>query len=239
MLSSKLRNILRISNIAPRTLSIFRNTNDNTYPVRTFCDKSSHIVQMRGLDCETSEEDVIEFFKPLGITPKAVRLKSDGSGRVAGICEVEFATYADAVVALRKKNAFMGNRFVRLALKSLGTFSKGSHPLESDGSVDNQKSTSQSASSNLNMASNVQSLHQKGYIVKMKNAPKRITDLSIYEFFWLVGASAVSTKALYNESGIRSGEFEVQFSTYNEALRAMIKNNTYLRSNLVELSLQK
>lgn len=50
----------------------------------------------------------LQFFKPLGITPKTVHLKCDGSGRVAGVTEVEFETHADAVIAMRKRNAFIG-----------------------------------------------------------------------------------------------------------------------------------
>ncbi|CAL1295101.1 unnamed protein product [Larinioides sclopetarius] len=131
--------------------------NRNSCLVRTYCDKPLHIVQMRGLEYETKEKDIIEFFKPLGLTPKSVHLKCDGSGRVSGLCEVIFATHAEAVVAMRKENVFMDD---------------------------------------LNISSNVQATYPLGHIVKMKNAPRRITDLAIYEVFlacWELSCISKST----------------------------------------------
>ncbi|GFV46897.1 uncharacterized protein TNCV_1270151 [Trichonephila clavipes] len=114
MLPASFRNVWRIcsrsyiNNLVESRL-LLSGVNKPVCSIRTFCDKSpAHMVQMRGLEHETKEKDILEFFKPLGITPKAVHLKCDGSGRVSGICEVEFATHAEAVVAMRKKNAFMG-----------------------------------------------------------------------------------------------------------------------------------
>ncbi|KAF8770954.1 RNA-binding protein sym-2-like [Argiope bruennichi] len=239
MFTTNLRSILKVcSRFSTHTsLGVSRISpliNRNACLVRTFCDKPSHIVQMRGLEYETKEKDIIEFFKPLGITPKSVHLKCDGSGRVSGLCEVTFATHAEAVVAMRKKNAFMGNRFIRLTLKSFDIEGEK----QKSGSIDDNQ-PSQNVINDLNIASNVQATYPLGHTVKMKNAPRRITDLAIYEFFWPVGSFPVSVKALYNESGIRTGEFEVQFLSHNDAVRAMTKNNTYLRNNFVELSLQK
>ncbi|CAL1295100.1 unnamed protein product [Larinioides sclopetarius] len=209
--------------------------NRNSCLVRTYCDKPLHIVQMRGLEYETKEKDIIEFFKPLGLTPKSVHLKCDGSGRVSGLCEVIFATHAEAVVAMRKENVFMGNRFIRLTLKSFDTEVKK----QKSDSMDINHLSSKDTINDLNISSNVQATYPLGHIVKMKNAPRRITDLAIYEFFWPVGSFPVSVKAHYDEIGIRTGEFEVQFLSHNDAVRAMTKNNTYLRNKCVELSLQK
>ncbi|GFT14777.1 histone acetyltransferase [Nephila pilipes] len=210
--------------------------NGTVCPIRTICDKPpAHMVQMRGLECETKESDIVQFFKPLGITPKAVHLKCDGSGRVSGICEVEFATHAEAVVAMRKKNAFIGNRFVRLTLKS--------SEIENENKLDNlsvnQQVPSEEITNDLNITANIQASYPKSYSVKMRNAPKRLTDLIIFEFFWPVGVSPVSIKPYYNESGLRTGEFDVHFLSHKDAVRAMSKNNTCLRNKFVELTLQR
>lgn len=215
---------------------IISGVNKTVCPFRTFCDKSTaHMVQMRGLEYETKEKDIIEFFKPLGITPKAVHLKSDGTGRVSGICEVEFATHAEAIVAMRKKNAFMGNRFVRLTLKSAEIATEQ----KPDISLVNQPPPSKEITNDLNITMNIQASYPKNYCVKMRNAPKRITDLAIFEFFWPVGVSPLSIEPCYTESGLRTGEFDVHFLTHNDAVRAMTKNNTCLRNKFVELTLQK
>ncbi|GFQ83915.1 hypothetical protein TNCT_140051, partial [Trichonephila clavata] len=58
-------------------------------------------------------------------------------------------------------------------------------------------------------------------------------------FFWPIGVSPISVKPYYNESGLRTGEFDVHFLTHNDAVRAMAKNNTCLRNKFVELTLQK
>ncbi|GFY57046.1 uncharacterized protein TNIN_199941 [Trichonephila inaurata madagascariensis] len=215
---------------------ILNGVNKPVCSIRTFCDKSAHMVQMRGLEHETKEKDIVEFFKPLGITPKAVHLKCDGSGRVSGICEVEFATHAEAVVAMRKKNAFMGNRFVRLTLKS----AEIAIEQKPDSSLANEQPPSiKEIPSDLNIAGNIQVSYPKNYSIKLKNAPKRITDSDIFEFFWPIGVSPISVKPYYNENGLRTGEFDVHFLTHNDAVRAMTKNNTCLRNKFVELTLQK
>ena len=59
----------------------------------------------------------LKFFKPLGITPKKINLNRDGSGRTAAFSEVEFNSHAEAVIALRKKNAFIG-KFVIVTFKT-------------------------------------------------------------------------------------------------------------------------
>ncbi|XP_035220948.1 G-rich sequence factor 1-like [Stegodyphus dumicola] len=184
---------------------------------------------MRGLDYETTEQDVINFFKPLGIEPKSVSMKYDGSGRVAGVSEVEFATHADAVIAMRKRNAFIGHRFIRLTLKS----SEPENRNENSGISSSSQISSQSKV-DINMLGSAPSSH----VVQMKNAPKRMTDQAIYEFFWPVGIQPVSVKPIYNESGIRTGEFDVVFQTHEDAVRALVKNHAYLGKKFVEISLK-
>jgi len=199
------------------------------------CSSQLHIIQMRGLDYETKEEDVIEFFKPLGITPKAVYLKCDASGRTSAVSEVEFSTHAEAVVSMRKRNAFMGNRFIRLALKSSDTSMDLKKVPEDKG--DNQAALSKNE---VNVSDCMDRTPlTSGHTVKMKNAPWRLTDQAIYEFFANVGVIPISVKPFYNESGVRSGEFEVHFLTKEDAFRAMVKNNAYIGKKYVELSLQQ
>lgn len=38
----------------------------------------------------------------------------------------------------------------------------------------------------------------------------------------------MSIKPIYNESGFRTGEFDVIFLSHNDVMRAMAKNNAYL-----------
>lgn len=199
--------------------------------LRHFC-SHPHIVQMRGLDYETKEQDVIEFFKPLGITPKAIYLKCDATGRTSAISEVEFATHAEAVVAMRKKNAFMGNRFIRLTLKSSEAIVDSSK--EAENKIKNVNASPEAKESEYMNRSPI----PPGYTVKMKNAPWRLSDDAIFEFFHPIGANPISVKPIYNESGIRTGEFDVQFLTKEDAIIAMVKNNAYLGNRFVELSLQ-
>ncbi|KFM83055.1 Heterogeneous nuclear ribonucleoprotein F, partial [Stegodyphus mimosarum] len=202
--------------------------------LRYFCDQR-HIVQMRGLDYEATEQDVINFFKPLGIEPKSVSMKYDGSGRVAGVSEVEFATHADAVVAMRKRNAFMGHRFIRLTLKS----SEPDNNRNENSDISSSGQISSQSKVGINILGSLKTVSApNSHVIRMKNAPRRMTDQAIYEFFWPVGIQPVSVKPIYNESGIRTGEFDVQFLTREDAVRALVKNHAYLGKKFVEISLK-
>lgn len=50
-----------------------------------------------------------------------------------------------------------------------------------------------------------------------------------FQFFWPVGARAISVQPVYNESGFRTGEFDVQFLSPEEVQKAVSKNAAYLR----------
>ncbi|XP_015929484.1 G-rich sequence factor 1 [Parasteatoda tepidariorum] len=197
-----------------------------------YCNSRAHVVQMRGLDYETKEGDVIDFFKPLGIKPKAVYLKSDASGRTSAVSEVEFSSHAEAVVAMRKKNAFMGNRFIRLTLKSIDASQ------ESKKIVDSRTVEKTQNEGTFNVSEHLErSPLPSGHTVKMKNAPPRMSDQAIHDLFSPIGLAPISVKPMYDESGIRTGEFHIQFLTKEDAFRAMLKNNTYVGKKFVELSL--
>lgn len=58
----------------------------------------------------------------MGITPKKIHLNRDGSGRTASFSEVEFNSHAEAVIALRKKNAFIGKLVGFLLLAGFYSF---------------------------------------------------------------------------------------------------------------------
>jgi len=54
-----------------------------------------------------------------------------------------------------------------------------------------------------------------------------------------VGARPASVKPLYNESGFRTGEFEVKFLSLEDVQKAVAKNNAYLRNKYVKLSFKQ
>jgi len=157
---------------------------------------SGHIVQMRGLDYDTTEDDIIDFFKPLGIVPAKIHLKSDGSGRTAGFSEVEFNTHSEAVIALRKKNAFIGNRFIRLTLKSTDGESMKLSDNENTATSYFVSEKTQSPSKDKTEGKILESLHSSGYFVRMENMPWRITDQDIFDFFLSCGCTPSICKAI-------------------------------------------
>lgn len=191
----------------------------------------THVVEMRGLDPDSTEEEVVGYFRSLNIKPANVKLRLDQSGRVAGTCEVEFNTYVEAMVAMRKKNSFIGNRFIRLRLKSACP--------EDDTS--SQKERDPRIRGDLHMvditAGITKNLQSSGHFVRMKGLPRRTTEQAIYDFFWPVNVRPVAVRPVYDENSRPTGEFDVEFLTHEEAVTAMSKNNAYFGCQFVELIL--
>ena len=65
-----------------------------------------HCVRMRGLPFSATEQNVLEFFAPL--TPVAVHMEYDRSGRASGEATVDFATHEEASEAMGKNRQSMG-----------------------------------------------------------------------------------------------------------------------------------
>ena len=68
--------------------------------------KTKHVVRMRGLPFSAKEKDITDFFAPLVTT--RVNIDFDHYGRRSGEAEVQFNTHEDALAAMQKNNAHMG-----------------------------------------------------------------------------------------------------------------------------------
>lgn len=202
----------------------------NHHSARHFS-SGKHVIEMRGLDPDSTEEEVVGYFRSLNIKPANVRLRFDQSGRVAGTCEVEFNTPVEAQVAMRKRNSFIGNRFIRLRLKSSSHEGDEISPKEEDSRITGE----------LHMADITsgitKNLLSSGHFIRMKGLPRRTTEQAIYDFFWPVNVRPVSIRHVYDENGHPAGEFDVEFLTHEEAVTAMSKNNAYFGCQFVELIL--
>jgi len=74
-----------------------------------------HSIHMRGLPFKASENDIMDFFKPL--IPCGVHIHYEG-GRATGEADVEFETHRDAQDAMTKDKQNMQHRYIELFLNS-------------------------------------------------------------------------------------------------------------------------
>ena len=73
---------------------------------------NSSTLKMRGIPFKTTEEDVINFFKPSSITD--IRFPKDKSGRPSGYAFVDFESLSDAQEAVKKNGKKLKGRYVEL-----------------------------------------------------------------------------------------------------------------------------
>jgi len=66
-------------------------------------------IRMRGMPYNTTEAQIISFFKEVKITPSRIHRKADGSEAY-----IEFRTSQERDVAMTRQRAFIGNRYVDL-----------------------------------------------------------------------------------------------------------------------------
>jgi RNA recognition motif-containing protein len=75
-----------------------------------------HSVHMRGLPYSATERDIAQFFYPLNVVNIAFQFNRDG--RPSGDADVDFATHADALQAMRNNRASIKTRYIELFLNS-------------------------------------------------------------------------------------------------------------------------
>ena len=73
------------------------------------------VVKLRGLPFTATKEDVIEFFSGLNIEKSGVQLMSGNKKKILrGDCYVQFCTTEEAMKALDRHMAEMGNRYIEV-----------------------------------------------------------------------------------------------------------------------------
>lgn len=66
-------------------------------------------VRMRGMPYNTTEGQIISFFKEVNVTPSRIHRKADGSEAY-----IEFRTIQERELAMSKQRSFIGNRYIDL-----------------------------------------------------------------------------------------------------------------------------
>jgi len=93
-----------------------RGGSDGGQPGSQYTSKTGHSVHMRGLPFQAMEQDVFEFFAP--IQPVRVNFVFGTNGRPSGEANVDFATHAEAIEAMKKHKTNMQHRYIELFLNS-------------------------------------------------------------------------------------------------------------------------
>lgn len=95
----------------------------------TYESQTGHCVHLRGLPFAATEQDILDFFKPLNPVNVVVHYNNDG--RASGEADVDFATHEESKEAMRKDRGTMQHRYIELFLKSNGGNGGGGNSMDS------------------------------------------------------------------------------------------------------------
>ncbi|XP_013408423.1 heterogeneous nuclear ribonucleoprotein H3 [Lingula anatina] len=85
-------------------------------PGSNFNSQTGHSVHCRGLPFQATEQDILDFFRPLN--PVNVVIHFQPNGRATGEADVDFATHEESQEAMKKDKTNMEHRYIELFLNS-------------------------------------------------------------------------------------------------------------------------
>ncbi|XP_027554292.1 G-rich sequence factor 1 isoform X2 [Neopelma chrysocephalum] len=214
------------------------------------------VVLLRGLPFSSTEEDIADFFAGLKIADIAFIYRGD---RKTGEAFVQFATPEMAAKALLRHKEYMGNRYIEVYVsrkhqmqrhmshdKQLMTYSKMRREYESLPEERGWRGTRAQEENRLyrGETENSRSVLEPGntssparHCVCMKGLPTQATAQDIINFFAPLRPTRILVE--YNSQGDATGEVEVHFESHEDAVAAMAKEGSQMKSSAVDLFLNE
>lgn len=219
-------------NLGTRYVEIFKATDKDIdmasgrIPRAFAMPKTQHIVRMRGLPYEATEEDVRKFFSDLKIAE--VHLMRGVSGRLSGEGFVEFLDEGDVVSAMSRHRHNMGRRYIELfpsgrdeLTKMLGLNHKGSLSVRKKDFQSQKEHRKSSDSRTTQISSNC---------LFMRGLPFSCNETDITKFFQDIDITPLRIHRKADGS-----EAYVEFCSIEDCSKAMTRNKHFIGSRYVEL----
>ncbi|XP_015716985.1 G-rich sequence factor 1 [Coturnix japonica] len=215
---------------------------------------SDGVVLLRGLPFDSTEDDIADFFAGLRITDITFVYRGE---RKTGEAYVQFEAPEMVAKALLRHKEYMENRYIEVYIstkremqrhlslrkemirlrRELGStaeereldYSRGSSA-EREKEVASEAAESSGPSSQSGRILSLRTVHVRGF-------PTQVSARDIVDFFAPLRPTRILIE--YNSDGVATGEADVQFESYDDAVAAMAKEKGQLQFGAVELSLKE
>ncbi|ODN05134.1 Heterogeneous nuclear ribonucleoprotein F [Orchesella cincta] len=186
-----------------------------------------HIVKLRGLPWSCTKDDIVEFLGPecqIYGDAEGVHLVTSPEGKASGEALVELASDHDQDVALKKDKQNMGHRYIevfKITRSEMEWVLKRSRPTPF-----NNGSHGGGRNGNFNSSDT---------FVRLRGLPYDCSKEDIYQFFHGLEIVANGIQLMVDGRGMSSGEAYVQFTSKDQAQKALGKDREMIKHRYVEI----
>jgi len=186
-------------------------------------DSNDNIVKARGLPWSATPKDVVAFFSDCSIVgdEDGVHLTMDRNGRPSGECFVELASGTDVEKAKGHNKEHMGKRYIEI---------QDSKRAEMEWFV--KRMPGAAANNNKMVANNMDT--DDGY-VRLRGLPYEATKKDIAAFFAGIEIAPYGITLTMDQEGRPSGDAYVEFTSPEEAEKAIAKNKEKIGHRYIEI----
>ncbi|NWU26740.1 GRSF1 factor, partial [Dyaphorophyia castanea] len=249
--------------MGPRYVKVFEvHDSDVEGLMRSLRDESQAmndgVVLLRGLPFTSTEEDIADFFSGLKITDIVFIYRGD---RRTGEAFVQFAAPEMAAKALLRHREYMGNRYIEVYVsrkhqmqrhmpysKQGMAYPTMRRQYESSSEERGWRDTGGSAAgeiklcregteSSRNVLESENTSSPPQHFVHMRGFPSQASAQDIINFFAPLRPTRILVE--YNSHGDATGEADVHFESYKDAVAAMAKEGSQMERCAIELFLNE
>lgn len=188
------------------------------------------VVRLRGLPFDCSDLDIFKFFAGLDIVDVFLVTKN---GRFSGEAFVVFATPMQAEFALQRDRQNMGRRYVEVfKCKKQDYYHAIASEVHHEGSYDDYRGTPPPSRPRRSLDKDKLEYTE---VLKLRGLPYSVKKSEIVKFFKDFNLTEDKVHIGYRHDGKATGEAYVEFSSAEEAKRAMCRDNKLIGTRYIEL----
>ncbi|KAG7489096.1 G-rich sequence factor 1 [Solea senegalensis] len=211
--------------LGPRYVEVYEVSNSDAEAILTKAlqaPTNGCVVRLRGLPFNCTEADIVQFFTGLDIKENGINVITDRRGRKTGEAFVQFNSQEAADEALQRDREVIGNRYIEVfPSRSDEIYTSEKTKMENDAASPITRPPRSSAAA----------IH----CVHMRGLPFRASGVDIVKFFSPLVVSKILMECGYD--GRPSGEADVYFTSYEDAVAAMSRDKQYIGGRYIELFL--
>ncbi|CAL8069753.1 unnamed protein product [Orchesella dallaii] len=197
-----------------------------------YLEAMDYVVKLRGLPWSCTKDDIVEFLGPecqIYGDADGVHLVTTPEGKASGEALVELASDHDQDVALQKDKRNMGHRYIevfKITRAEMDWVLKRSRPTPSNSSSYGYSYGGSGRNGNFNSSDT---------FVRLRGLPYDCAKEDIHQFFHGLEIVANGIQLMVDGMGRSSGEAYVQFTSKDQAQKALGKDREMIKHRYVEI----